>query len=157
MHCKKMLLLILSMFLVTTFAGSVFADRQENRIVTRGMIKRTAHVILIAHKEVKEHHIYTGDLARAIAHQKFAKQLFHDGEYLRAMRQTKLARRLAAKAIMANKGAVPVQAKVTAEEESLTANGPSDEQLSKELHVAMPSEPMQDEAVVKTQVDVDLK
>jgi hypothetical protein len=157
MRYKKKLLLVLSTLLLIAFAGSVFAGTMESRKVAKDMIKRTAFVIRIAHKEVNEHHVYTGDLARAIAHQKFAKQLFHDGEYLRAMHQTKRARRLAAKAIKANRGEVPSQADLTAEELSVTANGPSEEQLAGELHVAMPAEPMQDDAVVKLKIDVDLK
>jgi hypothetical protein len=60
-------------------------------------------------------------------------------------------------AIKANMGEVPPQAKLTEEELSMTANGPSDEQLTRELHAAMPAEPMQDEAVVKFGVDADIK
>jgi hypothetical protein len=149
---------VLSLVIVSACATRVAVrEHRDRRIIARDMIKRTAFVIRVARRDVNEHRVYTGDLARAIAHQKFAKSLFYDGEYLKAMYQTKWARHLAAKAIIANRGEVPPQANLTSEELSLTANGPSGEQLDRELHAAMPSEPMQDEAAVRLNADVDLR
>jgi hypothetical protein len=157
MQYKKVLLLVLSMLLLIAFTGPVFAGYLENRIAAKNMIRRTAFVIRVARRDVNEHRVYTGDLARAIAHQKLAKKLFADGEYMRAMHQTKWARHLAKKAIYANKGVVPGEANLTTEELSLTANSPSGEELDRDLHTAMPTEPTQDEAVLKFKSDEDIK
>lgn len=149
---------VLSLVIISACATHVVVNEHPNyKIIARDMINKTAFVIRVAHRDVNAHHVYTGDLARAIDHQKFARQLFRGSEYLRAMHQTKRARNLAAMAIKANMGEVPSQAYLTEKELSMTANGPSDEQLTRELHAAMPSEPMQDEAVVKFGVDEDIK
>lgn len=157
MNYKRMLMKILLMLLLTVFAGSVNAGPIANRMMARHMIKKTAVVMGIAYKQVREHKVYTGDLARAVGHQRFAKFLFHKGEYLRAMHQTRWARHLAVKAIIANNGREPAQAALSAEEQSLTAKGPSEEQLTKELTASMPSEPMKDEALINGKLDADIE
>jgi len=153
---RSMVYLVASMVLLT-LSGSVFAGPDEDRVAARYMIKRTARVIRVAHRQVNEHKVYTGDLSKAVAHQKFARQLFQNAEYTRAMNQTKVARRFAVRAITANKGVVPQEGNFTSGELSMTKNGPSDEQLSRELHAAMPAEPMQDDAVIKLGADIDVK
>jgi len=145
-----------SLLLTATVSYAVSVPR-DDRMKARHMIKKTAFVIRAAHKQVSEHKVYTGDLARAIAHQKFAKLLFQRGEYLRSMYQTKRARKLAVKAIMANKGKAPADAALTSEEELQTAKGPSEDQLTKELNASMPSEPMKDEAVMNGKLNIDVQ
>jgi hypothetical protein len=146
----------LSILLAAYVAYAVSAP-MDSKMKARHMIKRTALVIRAAHKQVAEHKVYTGDLARAVARQKFAKLLFQRGEYIRSMHQTKWARHLAVKAIIANKGQSPAEGKLSSEEEMQTTNGPSEEQLTKELNASMPSEPMKDEALINLKQNIDVE
>jgi hypothetical protein len=158
MRTRSVLLAVLSLILFSAaVAGPAIAGPAGKKMAARHMIRRTAVVIRAAHRQVREHKVYTGDLARAVAHQKFARRLFGDGEYVRAMHQTRWARALAVRAIVANKGAEPPEAALTPEEMSETANGPSEEQLTGELKAAMPSEPEKDEALININLDLDVK
>ncbi len=122
------------------------------------VLRRTAVVIVAAHKQVKEGKVYTGDLARAIAHQKLARKMFRRGMYARAIHHSRRARLLAAIAYKANKGAAEMQeAKLNAEEEELMKNAPSDDELEKELLKEEPQASLKDEDVIKTEPDVDQK
>jgi len=78
------------------------------------------------------------------------------------MHQTKFARALAVKAIKANSGREPEEAAVDADEASLTAQGPSEEEMRKEAMAAMPAEPARDEDVLrldtnKVKHDIDIR
>ncbi len=145
------LLLLMIMPDVSIAAGPVAKKIHAHRV-----IRRTAVVIIHAHKKVKETKNYTGDLARAIAHQKFARKLYRRGMYLRAIHHSRLARLYAIKSIKANKGTDPAEASFTPEEEELMKSGPSEAELTQELLKEMPGEPTKDEDVVNTAPDVDL-
>ncbi len=152
--------IVCCLLLFAHFAAAYPKDDNEFR--AKRMIKKTANVIVIAHRHVNEHRNYTGDLARAIQHQKVAVHLYHQGEYIRAMHQTKFARRLAVAAIRANSGSEPEEARFDAEEESITAQGPSEEEMRREAAATVPSEPVKDEAVLrldvnKIKVDIDIR
>ncbi len=69
-------------------------------------IRRTAAVLIYAHKQVKENKVYTGNLARAVRHQRYARFLFKQGKYVRAIHHARRARQLGFLAINANKGVV---------------------------------------------------
>jgi hypothetical protein len=157
MNRKKSFIIVLQLLFII-FACSVFAARpMPERMKARLMIKRTAGVILIAYKQVKENKVYTGDLAKAISHQKFAKILFLKGEYIRAMHQTRRARVLAFKAIAANKGTVQKDSGLSEEEKKqLGSSGPTDQDVTAELNKALPNEPVKDEDVLGTLPDLDL-
>jgi hypothetical protein len=150
----NLLFLLLSLFV---FGNSDVFAQPLLRMKAHRVIRRTAIVVLVAHKNVKEGKVYTGDLARSIAHQKYARILFRRGMYLRAIHHSRRARLLAVIAIKANKGAEVNEAKMTAEEEELMKNSPSDEELEKELLKELPNEKMKDEDVIGDQPDVDLK
>lgn len=126
------------------------------KIHAHKVIRRTAVVILTAHKKVKENKNYTGDLARAINHQKFARKLYRRGMYLRAIHHSRYARLCAIKAIKANKGDESAETKFTPEEEELMKNPPSEDALIQELTKEMPGESTKDEDAVSTAPDVDL-
>jgi len=143
--------------LQTSSVGYAVSRPVDSEREARHMIQRTAVVIRAAHKQVTEHKVYTGDLARAVAHQKFAKALFLRGDYIRSMHQTKWARHLAVKAIIANEGQTPAEATLTSQEEMQTANGPPGVQLMKELNASMPSEPMKDEALTNVKLNIDVE
>lgn len=124
---------------------------------SKRVIRRTAAVIIIAHKKVKEGKVYTGNLARAIAHQKFARKLYREGKYFRAIHQSRRARQLAILAIKANKGSESDDMRFSKEDEEAMKGGPTDADLDKELLKEMPNEPIKDEDVIATDPDVDLK
>lgn len=125
---------------------------------TRRVLRRTAVVILIAHKKVKEGKVYTGDLARAIAHQHYAIKLFREGKFFRAIHHSRRARMLAIMAIKANKGEETSEMKYEKDDENALKGGPKDEALDKDLAKEMPAEAMaKDEDAVKAEPAVDLK
>lgn len=121
------------------------------------VIRRTAVVILVAHKKVKENKVYTGNLAKAIAHQKFARKLYRNGKFYRAIHQARRARHLAILAIKANKGAESADMRFNKEDEEVMKGGPTDENLDAELAKEMPGEPTKDEDVIGSDPDIDLK
>lgn len=123
---------------------------------SKRVLRRTAVVILIAHKKVKEGHVYTGNLAKAIAHQKFARKLYREGKYFRAIHQSRRAKFLAMQAIKANKGAESADMRYSKDNEAVMKGGPSDAELDDELSKEMPGEPMKDEDVINSEPDVDL-
>lgn len=150
---KTLLLLIAC----TAFFNTVEAQPLL-KIKTHRVIRRTAVVILAAHKKVKEGKVYTGNLARAIAHQKYARKLFRRGMYLRAIHHSRRARLLAILAIQANKGSVDMaEAKNNVEEDELMKNPPADAELEAELLKEEPGVSLKDEDVVNTEPDVDEK
>lgn len=93
---------------VFVFASAVFVDAQPVvRQKTKRIINNTAVEIHKAHKETMVHHVYTGNLKKAIAHQRFAIHLFHEGRYMRAMHHSRRARILAHSHMEANLGLTP--------------------------------------------------
>lgn len=149
---KKLLLLFMLPSLMATATPPGIKKEQAKRV-----IRRTAVVILIAHKKVKEGKVYTGNLARAIAHQRFARKLYREGKYFRAIHHSRRAKFLAALAIKANKGAETADMSYTKEDENAMKGGPSDDELDKALAKEMPAEPAKDEDVLAAEPDVDLK
>jgi hypothetical protein len=144
--------LILLVLPLTAFGGPMIKKEQAKRI-----IRRTAVVILAAHKKVKEGKVYTGDLARAIAHQKFAIKLYREGKYFKAIHHSRRARMLAIMAIKANKGAETSEMKYEKGDENAFKGGPSDDELDKEVAKEMPAEAAaKDEEVVAAEPAVDL-
>lgn len=130
---------------------------KASKFAAKKVIRRTAMVIIYAHKKVKEGKVYTGNLARAIAHQKFARKLYREGKFHRAVHQARRARQLAVFAIKANKGAEIAEMKFSKEEEGAGKDAPSDTELDKELIAAMPGETSKDEDVINSEPDVDLR
>lgn len=134
------------------------AARQADKVHARRVIRRTAVVLRIAQKKVKEGKVYTGNLARAVAHQRYARKLYFQGKFLRAMHQSRRARRLAILAIQANKGTETAEMKDTKEdEEIMNANPVSDAELDSELDTQMPGYSTKDEDFVDAALDdIDL-
>ena len=149
---KKLLLLLL----FPAFTAFAPAEPMIKKEQAKRVIRKTAMIILVAHKKVKEGKVYTGNLARAIAHQRFAIKLYRAGEYFRAIHHSRRARFLAVEAIKANKGAEMAEWKMSKEEEESMANGPKEDELDKNLAKDMPGEPAKDEEVIGAQPAVDL-
>lgn len=146
-----LVLLMLPALAAFTSAGPMIKKEQARRI-----IRKTAMIIMVAHKKVKDGKVYTGNLARAIAHQKFAIKLFRAGDYFRAIHHSRRARFLAIEAIKANKGAEMQEWKLSQEEERDMANGPKEEELDKNLSKEMPGEATKDEDIINTKPVIDL-
>lgn len=137
------------MLLLSSFS---FAQRGK-RVHAHRAIRRTAVVLVYAHKQVKENKVYTGNLARAVRHQRFARFLFHKGKYFRAIHHTRRARQLAFLAINANKGSVNKEWELSKEDNE---GAPSDD---KELEKELPkdSEGLTDEQLILSELsDIDL-
>ena len=134
------------------------AVRKADKIHARRVIRRTAVVIRVAQKKVKEGKVYTGNLARAVAHQRYARKLYFQGKFLRAMHQSRRARHLAILAIQANKGTETEDMKDTKEdEEIMNAEPVSDADLDTELNKEMPGYSTKDEEFVDAALDdIDL-
>jgi|ERR1051326_7593828 hypothetical protein len=150
---KKFLLFLIIPLTAFSQEGMMVKRQQAKRV-----LRRTAVVILVAHKKVKEGKVYTGDLARAIAHQHFAIKLFREGKYFCAIHQSRRARMLAIMAIKANKGEETAEMKYEKEDEEAMKKGPKDEELDKEVAKELPAEAAaKDEDVIKSEPAVDLK
>lgn len=144
------------LLMLTAFTAFTTPELGIKKDQARHVIRKTAVVIMVAHKKVKEGKVYTGNLARAIAHQKFAIKLYRAGDYFRAIHHSRRARFLAIEAIKANKGAEMTEWKMSKEEEESMANGPKEEELDKNVAKEMPGEPTKDEEVIGAQPAVDL-
>lgn len=150
----KLLKTILVLFLLPAFTIAQPPVVKKER--ARHVLRKTAVIILVAHKKVKEGKVYTGNLARAIAHQKYAIKLYRMGEFYRAIHQSRRARHFAILAIKANKGAEMKEWEYSKEEQGALKEGPKDEELDKEMQKEMAAEPVKDEEVIKAEPAVDL-
>lgn len=148
---------ILILFLLPALTAFAGPGPQVKKEQAKHVIRRTAVVILVAHKKVKEGHVYTGNLARAIGHQRLAIRLFRAGKYFRAIHHSRRARHLAILAIKANKGAENAEWNYSKEEEATMKGGPNDDELDKALAKEMPDASTKDEDVISSEPDVDLK
>lgn len=149
-------LLILPAVMMSNVTTPLAGPAQVKKHQAKRIIRKTAVVILIAHKKVKEGKVYTGNLARAISHQKFAIHLYKTGKYFRAIHHSRRARMLALAAIKANKGGETSDMNYSKEDEALFKAGPNDEELDKDLAAARPTEPTKDEDIIGAEPAVDL-
>src|ERR1051326_7502922 len=141
-----MILLLAGLFAAPTVNAQPMRKPIGEKMAAHRVLVKSAFVIHHAYKKVKENKVYTGNLAKAIAHQKYARKLYREGKYLRAMHQSRRARWFAALASEANKGTVSEDMKFSKEdEEKMSKNAQSDEELDKEVQAAMPNEPTKDE------------
>lgn len=160
-NLKTIILLLMIPFMGISFSAKAekFANPGKvNKLVAHRVLKKTAYVIIIAHKKVKDGKKYTGDLSKAIAHQKYARKLYNEGKYLKAIHHSRRARFLAVQAIIANGGTETDDMKFSADDESVFSANPSpaDAALDGDMAKAMKGEPMDDAKVVNTDPDVDI-
>jgi len=144
-------ILLLSALLVL-FSSFSFGQPRK-RMHAHRAIRKTAVVLVYAHKQVKQNKVYTGNLARSVRHQRYARFLFRKGKYARAIHHTRRARQLAFLAINANKGTINKEWEPAKED---TAGAPEDKELEKEL--PKDSENLTDEQLILQELtDVDLE
>ncbi len=156
---KLFFLLLLPALFSISDASAIPQEKKQavKKLQAKRVIRRTAVVIRIAHKKVKEGKVYTGNLAKSIAHQKFARKLYRSAKFYRAIHQSRRAKQLAILAIKANKGQETNDMRFSKEDEDAMKGDPSDEELDKELQNEMPGESMKDEEVLNSEPDVDIK
>lgn len=130
---------------------------QVKKEQAKRVIRRTAVVIHVARKKVREGKVYTGNLARAVAHQRLAIRLYREGKFFRAIHHSRRARHLAILAIKANKGAETADMRMTKEEQDTMKGGPSDTELDNALMKDLPDAPQKDEEVLDSEADTDLQ
>ncbi len=68
------------------------------------MINKTNEFIFIARKELRTHHVYSGDFSKAVHYQRLAIGMFKDRKYTKAYFLSFTARYFANKSINANTG-----------------------------------------------------
>ncbi|MBC7865271.1 MAG: hypothetical protein IAF38_20010 [Bacteroidia bacterium] len=133
--------------------GRVAGKHIRNKVVAKKVIRRTALVLIRAHKLTKENKNYTGKLAMAVRHQRYARILYRKGNFARAIHQSRLSRRLAFLAIQANKGTVAKDEQLGADDNSDDKTNPTDAELEKEL----PADTVTDQELINSELsDIDL-
>lgn len=152
----KIISTILLFSVLFSLPAAIAHEPEVKKAQARHIIRKTAVVILVAHKKVKEGKVYTGNLARAIAHQKHAIHLYRAGKFYRSIHHSRRARFLALLAIKANKGSEKAEWKHSAEDEKLLQGGPSDNELDAALAKERSAEPTKDEDVINAEPAVDL-
>jgi hypothetical protein len=157
---NKIKTISIALVCLTVMAGAFIAnaslfgvERQRSHII----LMQTANIINVAHKCVKEHKVFTGNLAKAIGHQHVALEYYGHEKYFEAMWFSRRARALAIKAIEANGCIVPGDDKFLDSDAEFFKNCPSDEELDNRLTVGHPKEKMKDEEVIKSKPDVEVK
>lgn len=136
------------------FLTALSYGQPGKRIHAHRAIRRTAAVLRYTQQQVKEHKVFTGDLARAVRHQRYARFLYRQGKYQRALHHTRRARQLAFIAIQANKGTVQKDWQPNKEEKD--TGSASDKELDQEL--PKDSEGLTDEQLILSQLsDIDLE
>ncbi len=150
---------LLSGFIILLCASAVLSaapqrGREARKGQARTAIKKTAMIIHMAQKKVREHRVYTGDFARSVAHQRFAKKQYAQGHFLRAIHHTSRARLLAINSLRANRGKVPADAEIAAND---MKSMPDDSSLDAELQKEMPGQTVNDADLIAQVLDVDIE
>ncbi len=152
---KKIILISLLLFVgfgLTAQNRVKDANKANNQLSAKKVLRRTAIVIRNAHGVVKQNNVYTGNLSKAVRHQKFARVMYRSGKFGKAIRHSRRARQLAFIAINANKGKVDPAWEFTKEEDH-KGDAMSDADLEKEL----PMEDITDEDIINaSEPDVDI-
>lgn len=123
-----------------------------SRTRARRFIRRTNLAIYAAHKQVKEHRVFTGDLSRAYHHQRVARRLYRRRAYRRAVYHSRRARLLAYAAIKANKGKVNSSFDWEQGDEELYDGMPGDAELDAELIKELGNVSYNDEDLIKKDI-----
>lgn len=96
---KKLLLIAL-----ISFIGIKTSNAQIEVSQAKSMINKTNEYVFIARKEMRTHHVFSGDLSRVVHYQQSAIQKFKKRKYTTAYFLSFTARYFANKSINANTG-----------------------------------------------------
>ncbi|MBN2730159.1 MAG: hypothetical protein JXR53_13120 [Bacteroidales bacterium] len=97
-------LLIISLIFASALSLNAQPGSRITQIQAKTMINKTNEYIFIARKEMRTHHVYSGDLSHAIRHQRYAIQMYEDRNYTKAFFHAASARHYANLSINANTG-----------------------------------------------------
>jgi hypothetical protein len=132
--------------------AAVVADQAH----TKNFLIRTSRFVGHCHRAVMNGKKYTGNLGEMVRYERYAKKLYESGKYQEAIFFSRRARRFGLDALAANAAIATSDGKFSAEEETLSANTPSDEELEKTISTA--GEPkLTDESLMAGNLGVDIK
>ena len=97
-------LLIVSLILAFGISLHAQPGSEIGMVQAKTMINKTNEYVFIARKEVRSHHVYSGDLSKSVHYQRSAIQLFKERKYTKAYFLSFTARYFANKSINANTG-----------------------------------------------------
>ena len=97
---------LLTVCLILAFALSLKAQPGNGITMAqaKNMINKTNEYVFIARKEVRAHHVFSGDFSLAVHYQRSAIQMFKERKYTKAYFLSFTARYFANKSINANTG-----------------------------------------------------
>ncbi len=133
----KILVLTFSLFLsVFTIKAAPNADK----VKAKAVIIKTNNALGIAHMTLKKTRKFTGKLGRAIKHERFAIKQYKAGDFDKSIYHSFYARKLAAEIMQENNAKTNTLFLFAADETTLKASSPSDEDLTKEANADDPTE-----------------
>ena len=161
---KNLILLFLALALSTsTFAQkkkqgdkpaavAVVADQPR----TKNFLLKTNRFTGHTHRAVFNTKKFTGDLGQMVRYERYAKKLYEAGNYQEAVYFSKRARQFGSAALAANSAIATSDGKFSAEEETITTNIPSDEELEKRITDAGYA-PVSDESLMAGNLGLEIK
>lgn len=161
----KNLLLIFSLLLLSTFAFSqkkkapapaASTEVKADHARTKNFLLKTSRFTGHTHRAVLNVKVYTGNLGQMVRYQRYAKKLYEAEKYQQAIYFSRRARFFGNDALKANKAIPTSDGKFSAEEETLSAGCPYDEELEKIITAA--GEPtLTDESLMIGNLGVEIK
>ena len=152
MNIKSLLVAVL--LLVVSFAQTEAApsvDKAKARVI----LMKTNRALGVAHMTVKRTKKFTGKLGRAVKHARFAKKLYMAGNYDKSVYHSFYARKLATEVMKENNAKTGSDYIFSAEENTIMASSPSDEELTKEVNTDNAAE-LKDEDLMNGNLEVDV-
>jgi hypothetical protein len=136
----------------TAAPAAVTADQPH----TKNFLIRTSRFTGHCHRAVMNGKHYTGNLGQMVRYERYAKKLYEAGKYQEAIYFSRRARQFGLDALAANSAIATSDGKLNADETTLSANAPSDEELEKAITAA--DEPtLTDESLMAGNLGVDIK
>jgi hypothetical protein len=150
---------ITSVLLTTLVAILVMLSAQATPVIEKQKAKniliKTNRAIGVAHITIKKTRHYTGKLGQAVKHQRYAKQQYLAGNFESSIYHSRYARILAGEVMKENSAKPTSDFNFSAEENTLLANAPSDEQLTEELN-KHDATILKDEDLLNGHLDIDI-
>lgn len=133
-------------------ATAVVADQPR----TKNFLLKTNRFTGHTHRAVFNTKKFTGDLGQMVRYERYAKKLYESGNYQEAVYFSKRARQFGSSALAANSAIPTSDGKFSAEEETITTNMPSEEELEKRITDAGYA-PVSDESLMAGNLAIEIK
>ncbi len=144
---KVIFVMIISFLLISHIAA------QPNKGKAKKFINRTNSILATARTAVSQGKVYTGNLVNAVYHQRLARSLYKEGKIKKAVHHSQRARMYAFAAIKANNGKVTKGMETQADEQSIVADMPPNDQLDAEVQIEATATDLS--VLGETEVNVD--